>query len=92
MSMAIVVVLLLSTLKKVICSGTIATLRICPNRYFRIHTPWVFQKNNLFPLILTCKMVLFSTLYQNQIFDNVSININIRKIQVNVWSGEYNVK
>ena len=36
-------------------------------------------------------MVLFSTLYQNQIFD-VSININIRKIQVNVWSGEYNVK
>ena len=39
MYMAIVVVLLLSTLKKVICSGTIATLRICPNRYFRIHTP-----------------------------------------------------
>ena len=37
-------------------------------------------------------MVLFSTLYQNQIFDNVFININIRKIQVNVWSGEYNVK
>ena len=31
-------------------------------------------------------------LHQNQIFENVSININIRKIQVNVWSDEYNVK